>query len=138
MRQMSTATTISELSEKLESLLLEKRDIEAFLAQVPDKEKRLAALRPGWHSLGEIEETKRLIRDSNFPIFIAAGNGWGRNQRVVSVDEKWIGIRMDTEDEKEVTYYSRSTGQKKGTRSEFRRIDTAKAMEVWNQHIALK
>lgn len=126
--------TISELTKRLEALLAEKRDIKAFLAQVFEKEKRLASLCNGWGCIGEIEVAKRLLRDAAFPIFIGSGNGHSRNQRVVSVDDKWIGIRSDGAEEKKIDFYRRSTGQKKGTRANWRKIDAEKALEVWSNH----
>lgn len=129
--QMNTEPTIAELEETLKSLLSERDEIKAFLAQVPSKEKRLNEMGRGWCSMGLIEATKRAIRDAAFPIFIASGNGWERNQRIVSMDEKWIGIRGDLDEDHKTVFYKTETGQKKGTRSEWSKIDAAKAVEIW-------
>lgn len=124
------------LEQKLADLLAEKAEIEAFLAQVKDKESRLKVLTgtQGFHSTtGLITLARRELRNENFPLF-PRGTGWGDKTRIVSVDEKWISLRDDRDADEEIRRYHRDSGRRERKRSDWDMIDSKKALEIWEQH----
>jgi hypothetical protein len=82
------------------------------------------------------EEIQRLY-DEKFPIFEKLFYSEGiLNERVVSVDKKWIGIKSDGLG-KEVRFYNVSNGSRKGARKNsayIDSIDTDKAIKIWEEH----
>lgn len=127
--------TTQQLEMILRALLREREELKAWLAQVPDKEKRLKALNNGWNCRGEIEQAKLAVRDSKLPIFREQTVGWGGATRIVSVDDKWITLREDGYDDDTATRYKRSNGWEERRRTELGSIDAAKALEIWETHL---
>lgn len=125
---------MSELHDKLTALHAELAEIEANLAKVPEWEARRRSLRGSYHGWGEIKCLQLQIRDASFPIF--RSDGWNNSEveRIIAVDDKWITIRRDGREEE--TRYRVADGGKAGTKTQFGRIDVAKALALWAEHQA--
>lgn len=119
--------------DKLNALLTEQAELEAWLAQVPAKEERLKQLRDDWGSQGKITQARLAIRDAAFPIFDPKG-GWSKPIRIIAVDSKWVSIREDSRNE--ITRYRIFDGAKERTRGGWGKIDIQKALTIWKEHTA--
>ena len=124
--------TREQLQARLNALLQEREECKAKIATAEVAQLRLEELNDRWQTRGEISCAKFALRDSEFPVF--SGRGW--LTRIIAVDDSWITLREDGHDL--TVQYRRDTGQKKGTRSEWQRIDAAKALEIWANHTASK
>ncbi len=120
-----------QLKAHLAALIEERTKCDATIKSAEFATIRLSELNNGWHTLGEIAVAELAIRDCEFPIFEKSAY---RTKRIIAVDGKWITIREDRC--KDETQYHLSTGQEKGKRSEWRKIDAAKALSIWNQRNA--
>src|SRR5690348_5297595 len=112
--------TRQEATDNLNRLLAEKQELEAWLALVDQKTKRLRALGRGWHSMGEIEQARRDLRNADFPVWRESGYS---KSFIVAVDDKWISIREEYAEDKEITRYRRSDGGKENSRGDWSKID---------------
>jgi len=121
----------TEANENYQRLLAEKAELEAWLEQFDAKRDRLRALKPGWHSMGEIEQARRDLRNCDFPIRQESGYS---KSFIVAVDEKWICIRGQYDEDKEITRYRRADGGKEKSRGEWNKIDVSKALAIWEAH----
>lgn len=131
--------TKEQIQAEIDALETEESELMAWLADVEknsnSKRERLRTIKGSWGSQGEIGERKRELRDIEFPVF-KENNGWNRATRIIEVSDKWISLREDGCDE--ITYYSASTGYKKHSKSEWRKIDAEKATKLWYEHITGK
>ena len=120
-----------QLKAHLAALIAEREKCNATIKAAELATIRLSELNNGWHSNGEITVASLAVRDCEFPIFEKATY---RTKRIIAVDGKWITIREDGRND--VKQYHLSTGQEKGTRSQWNKIDAAKAIAIWNQRNA--
>ena len=121
-----------QLKAHLAALIAEREKCEATIKAAEIATIRLSELNNGWNSKGEITVASFALRDCEFPIF--EKYAYRNSKRIIAVDGKWITIRED--ERNDVKQYHLSTGQEKGTRSKWNKIDAAKALAVWNQHNA--
>lgn len=134
---MSEQNTKAELTAKLDAKRAELAEINAKLTQVADMEKTLherkRALTDGFNRRGEITEAELALRDCVFPVFQRGHYEW-QVTRIISVDDTWVTLRSDKcSDGKR---YKRDTGRRERCRSDYDKIDIAKAVEIWTAHQA--
>lgn len=131
---MKTNETNETLESKLAALRAERLEIEANLAKVEAWEKRLKQLLGGWSGTGEIEVVKRQIRDAKFPVWKEAKE-FQMALRIVAVDEKFITVRQDGDEDKDTTQYRRRDGMEGQRRKWGTTIDVNKALTIWETHL---
>lgn len=118
--------------EHIAALKAELAEIDAKLADVKNLEARRRELIGSWHDIGEINRAMRDFRDSKFPIF--SKGAFGRNVRIVEVSDKWIVLRDDGADAKDVVRFKRDTGWRERARDGRSKIDAGHALAIWEDH----
>lgn len=132
-----TSDSKTELQQKLDALIDEKRSIQSRITameeDLPKLKKRLSDLLGTYFGgSGEIALATADVRDSQFPILDS--DQWGA-RRIVELDDKWIHTRVDRR--AETVRYRRADGARDRSRAgaSWWRIDVAKAVEIWSQHL---
>ena len=118
-----------EIKDKIKALENEKAEIQANLAKVPQWEKRLYAIVGGWGYLGELQEAKLQLRDSEFPIYDQCRY---ITRRIIEVNDIWIVLRQDRQ--KETTKFRIRNGWREKSRSDNFTIDVERALKIWKEH----
>jgi hypothetical protein len=132
---MKPRLTREQAHAKYKELIAEKNEIKAFLDEAARKEKRLKELLNSWNCRGEIELAFREARDSVFPTW--AEDNYNRTL-IVAVDDKWITLRSEGDDEDRAKRYSRATGRRERIKSDYDKIDVSRAVELWEKTACLR
>jgi DNA-binding transcriptional regulator YiaG len=125
---------IAELTATLAAYEAEAVTIAANLAKVKEWEQRRRDLTgSAWNDKSLIKRIRRDLELLKLPI-MPKEFGHRPPRFIAGIDQKWIHLINEYNDEIEV--YSRETGRRKGTRTDYDRIDTAIAIQAWENHQA--
>jgi hypothetical protein len=129
--------TTSELQIEYDALLNEYKTLKKLIEDAEEAKKRLDELKPsslwGNSQVGLLENVKRQLEDSKYPIFTQ--DKWYIS-RIINIDNKWIRIKDDGGSK--ITKYKRDTGWQEHSRDGYFHIDHIKALEIWEKFQAEK
>lgn len=89
---------------------------------------RIKALRDGWPSDGEITRATKKAENAAKP---KVGNGDGA-ETILRIEGRWIVVKGWRAE----LFYDRTTGRRKGVKSDYNKIDAAKALAAWAEYEA--
>jgi hypothetical protein len=129
---------LNTLQSELKSLELRSAEIDALQIILKTEKQNLCARVEAltginrWRgkSIGLIDKAELKLLESQRPIYDATDS---RVRRIISVNEKWIELKCDSQSLDTSTKYSRYLGWKMRARDDYGAIDVIKAMEIWNK-----
>jgi hypothetical protein len=131
-----TIKTTNELRSELRILITER---DKLAAVIKEKERELQDLKnqiypynsaPGWGEKSLIKAKQDEIEESKLPILSVTDSDI---YRILRVDDKWVWIKKDGQDNCDAKKYNKETGRLFKSRNPDEKIDAEKALKAWQQ-----